>query len=228
MYRVHPPVLRSWPATALRLNPLCYWDLPNYQASWAWKRGARRGWFIILNPTMSQVLPAETGVLAAHLTVGWRESVDAWCGTLCSVRCFKFIFYSSIAELQCCVNYCCRSEWHSYTQYMFCFIFHCGLSLDNERSSLSNTVGPWSLSIPYIILHICWCQTPNPPHPYPLSPLTTTSQFSMPVGLFLSPGSAHLCCYLPHVSGIICSLPFSFWLTSPSRILSSLMCSSSY
>lgn len=121
------------------------------------------GWFIILNPTMSQGLLAETGVLAAHMTVGRRESVDAWCGTLRSVCGFKFIFYSSIAELQCRVDCCYRSEWYSYTQYMFCFISHCGLSLDSERG-LSNTVGPCSWPIPCIILYIRWSQTPNPSH----------------------------------------------------------------
>ena len=53
---------------------------------------------------------------------------------------------------------------HIYT-YFFHMIFHYGLSEDIECSSLCYTVGHCCLSVLYIIVYICWSQTPNPSLP---------------------------------------------------------------
>ena len=36
--------------------------------------------------------------------------------------CFFFFFYWSIVDLQCCVNFCCRAKWFSYT-YIYSFSY---------------------------------------------------------------------------------------------------------
>ena len=49
---------------------------------------------------------------------------------------FKFIFYWSIVEYQCCVHYCCKAKSVSNNIYMciyiFHILFHCGLLQDVE------------------------------------------------------------------------------------------------
>ena len=45
-------------------------------------------------------------------------------------------------------------------------LFHYGVSQDIEYSSLSYTVRSWCLFILYIIIYICYSQTPNPPTPH--------------------------------------------------------------
>ena len=54
-----------------------------------------------------------------------------------------------------------------------------------EKSSLCYTVGPYQLSILYIVVCICQSQSPNLSFP-PSSPLVTISSFSTSVTLFLS------------------------------------------
>ena len=60
-------------------------------------------------------------------------------------------------------NFCCTVKWliiHIYI--LFHILFHCSLLHDIEYSSLCYTVGPCCYSIQYIIVCICWSQTPNP------------------------------------------------------------------
>ena len=49
--------------------------------------------------------------------------------------------------------------------FFIIFLFHYGLLQYTEYSSLCSTVGPCCLSILYIIVCICWPQTPNPSLP---------------------------------------------------------------
>ena len=68
----------------------------------------------------------------------------------------KMLFYSSIVNLQCCINFCCIAKWFSYTYayILFHILFHYGLSQDIVYSSLCYTGGPCCLSILYIIVCI--------------------------------------------------------------------------
>ena len=54
-----------------------------------------------------------------------------------------------------------------YIYVIFHILFHCDLSQDIEYSSLCYTVGFCCLSILYILVCICWPQTPNLFLPYP-------------------------------------------------------------
>ena len=55
------------------------------------------------------------------------------------------LFYLSIVDLKCCVNFCCTIKWFSYTYILFHILFLYGLSQDIESSSLNYTVGPCCL-----------------------------------------------------------------------------------
>ena len=68
-----------------------------------------------------------------------------------------FFLNWSIADLQCCANFCCTTKWFSYTYVyiLFHILFHYCLSQDIEYSLLCSTVRPCCVSILYIIVCIC-------------------------------------------------------------------------
>ena len=86
---------------------------------------------------------------------------------------FLNLFYWSIVYLQCCINSLCTAKCFSYTcMYIpFHILFHYSLSQDIEYSSLCYAVGPCCLSIPQVIVSICWPQTPKLSLPHPHFPL---------------------------------------------------------
>ena len=95
------------------------------------------------------------------------------------------IFNRSIADLQGCVNFCCTTEWFSYTHIyiLFYIIFHYSLSQDTEYNSLGYAVGPCCLSILYIMVYISWFLSPILSSL--MHSLLATGLFSMPMSLFL-------------------------------------------
>ena len=69
---------------------------------------------------------------------------------------FMYLFYRSIADLQCCVNFCYIAQWfsyiyihtHTHTHYIYVYIlfhslFHYGLLHDTEYIALCCRVGPF-------------------------------------------------------------------------------------
>ena len=85
---------------------------------------------------------------------------------------FLNLFYWSIFDLQCCVNFYCTAKWFSYTHIyiLFHILFYYSLSQDIEYSSLCWTVGHCCLSILYIIVCILLISNSQsiPPPPLPL------------------------------------------------------------
>ena len=47
------------------------------------------------------------------------------------------------------------SVTHTHAHFLFQILFHYRLLQINEQSSLRHTVGPYWLSILYIVMHIC-------------------------------------------------------------------------
>ena len=70
---------------------------------------------------------------------------------------FLNLFYWSMVDLQCFVNFCCEAQWFSYTyiSILFHIPFCYGLLHDTDYSSLCYTIGPCYLFILYIV--VCTC-----------------------------------------------------------------------
>ena len=101
-------------------------------------------------------------------------------------RTSQLIFYWSIVELQCCVNYSCTAKWFSYTfiYILFHFLFHYGLSQDIEYRFLCSTV----VSLFYI-----YQSTPLPlPSPLAFYPYVPDSVSISQVGSFVSRFRFHI------------------------------------
>ena len=141
---------------------------------------------------MPHYLDTENSILLPSPYISHQTGQSIFYSTSLIFVCFKCItdflkhdnyftfFYWSIADLQCFVNFCCKvTQLYTYI-LSFLYAFHNGLSQDIECSSLCYTVGPCCLSVLYIVVCICYSQTPNlslPPPP--LSPLVSIRSFSM-------------------------------------------------
>ena len=81
-----------------------------------------------------------------------------------SSRFLKFAWHR--VDLQCCIGFRGTAKWFSYTytlghSFSFRFFFHIGYYSILNRVSSVNTIGPCWLSILYIVVGICRCQTLN-------------------------------------------------------------------
>ena len=102
----------------------------------------------------------------------------------------KFIlilnFYWSIVDLQCCVSFRCTTvnQLYIYIYPLFFQILFPYRSLQSiEQSSLCYTVGPYLLSVSFIVVCICQSQSSN--LFAPSLPTGNLSLFSTSVTLFL-------------------------------------------
>ena len=114
-----------------------------------------------------------------------KEKVEASKETL---PFFFFLFYLSMVDLQCCVNFCCEINFavqqsDAHKCILFHILSHDGLSQDIEYSSLCYTVGQFihpaynSLCLPTPTAYSILSSFP--------SPLEITNLFSVSVNLFL-------------------------------------------
>ena len=67
---------------------------------------------------------------------------------------FFLIFNWSIVDLQC---FRCTAKWFIYIYILFQILFHCRLLQDIEYSSLCYTVGPFWLSISWVLFFNFFC-----------------------------------------------------------------------
>ena len=104
----------------------------------------------------------------------------------------QFLLHSRVTQL------------HIYVHSFFIFFSHHGLPREIGYNSLCCTVGPCCLFILSGIVCIILPQTPSPS----LSPLATTSLFSMSVSLFLFCRWAHLC----HILDSMCKRYLSHFI----------------
>ena len=74
-----------------------------------------------------------------------------------------------MVTLQCCIDFCCRAKWISYTYIdpLFWISFPFRPPQRTEESPLWSTVGSHLLSSLYTVstVCICQCQSPNLSHP---------------------------------------------------------------
>ena len=74
------------------------------------------------------------------------ENYDSFLKTL-----LKYSWFTML----CLISAVQQSDSVIYIYILFHILFHCGLSQDNDYSSLCSTVGPCCLSILHIIVFIC-------------------------------------------------------------------------
>ena len=97
----------------------------------------------------------------------------------------KLLLLLSVTDIQCCINFWYTAKWFSYTciyiSYPFPLWFIMGFWIHFQL--LYNRI--LLLSSLYVIVCICWFQTPNATLPHLLFPLAFTGLFSISVSLFL-------------------------------------------
>ena len=108
------------------------------------------------------------------------------------------------------------SVTHIYTSF-FPILFHYGLSQDVGDSSLCCTAGPCCLSSVFILQ----LASANPALPLHPPPGNHKSILCVWVCIYFVGKFIWVLFWIPHISNIIRCLSFSFWLTSPSMIVSS-------
>ena len=109
-------------------------------------------------------------------------------------------FYSSVADLQCCANFCCTTKWpshnieHSLSYIIFVMVYPKGLDI------VPCAVQQDLIASKCTTLHLLAPNSQFIPLPLP-PPLATTSLFSTSVSLFLFCRS--VCLYFRfHIEGI--------------------------
>ena len=147
-------------------------DISVYSSTW-YQKGRYRMW---RKPWDWALSSYPTLPLILHVSLARFPHASASPSLICKQPFFKILFYSSIVDLQGCVNFCCTAKWCSYAyiytvapgrktaqlwksqqrwDFLFHILFHYGLSQVTEYSSLCYTVGPCRLSTLYIIVCIC-------------------------------------------------------------------------
>ena len=111
-----------------------------------------------------------------HILKSELMTCPMFCGHTCSILLIMYFLSLNwiIADLQCCVNFCCIEKWFIYTcTYMlFHILFHYDLSQAIKYSFLGTTVAPHPSPVLGIV-RLCLLSPDSPS--WPLVSLATTS-----------------------------------------------------